>query len=286
MKFSLKIFSSLLMLCAAGSAFAQAVKPAEVGEVIAFYEWAFEAEFTTAQRTKFQNFLNADFRSNAKKARQDTDTILDTWAKIQRADEDVQRQARDEFIRAYIEDLRISDDADAKFLLGIYDAAHQKSGVPVASNSTSGRKPNQQLTGKWWRSTGSGGNDDGTGKTRYNSGTKFTFEFFADGTMEYISDHETLSIMQCKITEVMSARGTYAASGDSLAINFGPTKTVKSNSCNRSENGTKTVAASSISMKWKIKEEDSVFRPDRPLMLCFDGKGGEVCYEKDVPYRQ
>lgn len=286
MKFSLKILSSLLILCAAGSASAQSVRPAEVKEVIAFYEWAFETPFTPVQRSKFQDFLQADFRSNAKKARQDTNTILDTWNKIQQIDENGQRTLREEFIRTYIEDLRVSDDADAKFLLGIYDATHQKSDSITGGDSRSGKKPNQQLTGKWWRSTGSGGNDDGTGKTRYNSGTKVTFEFFADGTMEYISDHETLSITQCKITEVMSARGTYSVSGDSLKIDFGPTKTVKSNSCKRSENGTKTVGASSTSMKYTVKEEDSVFRPDRPLNLCFQGNSGEVCYEKDIPYRQ
>lgn len=278
----------ILTLLLSAAAFAQTgpFKPAEVSGMISFYEWALEAKFTPEQRAEFQGYLEDDYRRNGKVARDNANNILSTWAKLRRESKDVQDLTRAELMKEYLGTLRSSNDPDSVFLLGIYEAAHGggevETGAPRIDNN-SGSTGN--LTGKWWRSTGAGRADDGTGKTRYGSGTMYTFEFFNNGTVEYVSKMEALSITQCTIKETSTARGKVTVKGGSMTIDFGPTTTIGSNSCNAKGNFKKTAAASSLTVQFTVKREDSVFRPDAPWMLCFAGTGGEVCHEKDIPFR-
>lgn len=135
------------------------------------------------------------------------------------------------------------------------------------------------LIGKWYRGTGSGYIDP-TGKTQYKSGESYYFEFFPNGTVEYTYEKDVLSIMQCKIKGSNKARGQYAISGDSLTINLGTMSSTGSDSCDAKGNFTKTEPASTITKKFKIKKMESLFRPDNPTILCFDGQDGDGCFEK------
>jgi hypothetical protein len=135
------------------------------------------------------------------------------------------------------------------------------------------------IYGKWGRSKG-GGFVDYTGKTNYKSGEHFYFEFFPDGTVQYTKETDVLSIMQCKIKGADSARGKFTVSGNSLTINLGAGKSFETNSCNSRENFNKTLEPATITVKFQIKKSDSVLRPDKPTMMCFNGE--DVCYEKIV----
>jgi hypothetical protein len=137
------------------------------------------------------------------------------------------------------------------------------------------------LVGKWFRTTGSGFIDY-TGKTNYKAGENFTFEFFADGTVEYTREKDVLSIVQCRTKASDNARGTYSVSGNRLTIDLGAAKSVGSSTCDSKDNYNKSLPATSIVKTFTIKQMESITRPDKPMMLCFEGQEGSDCFEKTV----
>lgn len=163
-----------------------------------------------------------------------------------------------------------------------------KSDAPQTSNSSTQQKPSVQtknnlvgdssLSGRWFRTVG-GGSIDWTGKTQYKAGENFYFEFFPDGTVEYTREKDVLSIMQCRITEKQKARGRYAVSGRTLKIDLGAMSSVGSDSCDAKGNFNKTLEPSNLTVEFEIRKMESLTRPDKPTIMCFNGSD-DVCYEK------
>lgn len=151
--------------------------------------------------------------------------------------------------------------------------------IPIRKNVGDTNSGDAALIGKWSRGAGSGFIDY-TGKTRYKAGETFTFEFFADGTVEYVYDKDVLSIIQCRTKENGKARGTFTVSGDTLRMNLGAMNTVGSSTCDSKDNFKKTEPASVVSKRFAIKKMDSITRPDNPTIMCFDGANGETCFER------
>lgn len=152
----------------------------------------------------------------------------------------------------------------------------RKADEPVAQVKA-GNKADASIVGKWFRTTG-GSSIDWTGKTTLKGGEDFTFEFSADGSVEYTRKKEVLNVMQCRIKSEQNARGHYKLSGDSLTIDLGAMRSVNSNTCDTKDNYDKTLGNSSMTVRIKIEQTDSITRPDKPYTMCFDGN--EVCYEK------
>lgn len=134
------------------------------------------------------------------------------------------------------------------------------------------------IVGRWFRTVG-GSTIDSTGKTTLKGGEDFTFEFFADGTVEYTRKKEILNFMQCRINSLENARGRYSLSGNALTINLGAMKSTGTNSCNAKENYNKVLGNSTLSVQIEIKQLEDLARPDKPLTMCFDGSR-DVCYER------
>ena len=150
----------------------------------------------------------------------------------------------------------------------------QKSEVPTKNNGA----VDSSLFGKWFRTVG-GGSRDWTGKTQYNAGENFYFEFFPDGSVAYTREKDVLTIMQCTIKESQKARGRYSVSGNTLKIELGQMTSVGSDSCDAKGNFNKKLEPSTISVDFVIKKMESVSRPDNPTIMCFNGSD-EVCFEK------
>jgi hypothetical protein len=272
---------------------AKSVKRDAAG-MIEFYEWAFDTDFTADQRARMEGFLEKDFRENAAAARRETDSVAATFAGIKRMNSEARREARRAFLNAFLPNLKRSEasNPEANFLLEIYRAAHNGNDVLTTLDAASGdvfdkrafgkatnHDGSPNLIGKWTRGKGDGFVDY-TGKTRYKAGETFTFEFFDDGTVEYVYQSDVLSVTQCRTTESGKASGTFEANGNSLTMNLGAMKTVGTSSCDRKNNFTKTLPASAVTKKFTVKRMDSITRPDKPLLLCFDGQADETCFEK------
>lgn len=112
------------------------------------------------------------------------------------------------------------------------------------------------------------------------SGTSYTLEFFADGRMNFLTETKVLSITQCRITETTRLAGTFSTAGDTLTMNFSGGQTTGTNSCQSSGNFKKSLLASTHKKTFVVKNLESVFRPDAPLILCLDGAADNACFER------
>jgi hypothetical protein len=192
----------------------------DIETLVEFHEWIFDTAFTRDERRTFQSFIVDEFRGNAAATRRNADEVIKTMRQIRALDADKQRRVREMTISDYLKDLRATgDDADSQFLLGIYERGQNggnkgkvrevlpsEEDLREAENPSTNRgvgsgAGSPKLVGKWKRSVGAGRGDDGTGKTTYESGTSYTFEFFADGTMHFLSEMKVLSIVQCRVTK-------------------------------------------------------------------------------------
>src|SRR5215213_6031980 len=159
----------------------------------------------------------------------------------------------------------------------------QQAETPVSSQKSEVQPKNSgsvnpSLFGRWFRTVG-GGSRDWTGKTQYNAGEDFYFEFFPDGSVTYSREKNVLSIMQCRIKEAQKARGRYSVSGNTLKIDLGAMSSTGSDSCDAKGNFNKTLEPSNLTVNFEIKKMESLARPDKPTIMCFNGSD-EVCYEK------
>lgn len=273
------------------------LRQSEVNRLIEFYEWLLDATFTADERGQFQKYVEADFRQDAAAARKNADEALAAFAKVRALDADGQRTTREAAAPGFVADLRkTANEPDSRFLIEIYERGQTGGAANSNDDSASGDdlKPqtgksggaaaSQNLVGKWIRRGGAGGFRDYTGKTKYNSGEEFIFEFFADGTMRYGYEKSVLSIIQCKISETTKIPGRYSISGNQLTMNLAAGTSVGTSSCEKKDNFKKTLSASSLTKTFVVKNLESVFRPDAPLILCLDGADGDACFEKDVPF--
>ena len=138
----------------------------------------------------------------------------------------------------------------------------------TSSNKSAG---NQGIYGKWFRTVG-GGFRDYTGKTKYNSGEDYYFEFFPDGTVSYTYKKDVLTIMQCKIKGEDTAKGAFSISGNNLTVNFGAMKSAQTSSCDSKENYNRTLKPSTMKVQFEIKKMESLARPDNPWINVFRRK--------------
>lgn len=261
----------------------QPLRESQVAKVIEFYEWAFEAEFSDDEQAQFQAITIEAFRQDAATSYQNADTLVKALAKVRAQDEAAQRKMRRVFNESFVQDLRAGvdkGDEASVLLFGIYERGQQPKTV-----KSSGGASSKTLVGKWMRSEGAGRGDDGTGKTTWSSGMNTTFDFFADGTMQFTVDKKVLSIIQCRISEVTKIRGTYSVDGDKLTMNLSAGTSVGTSSCEKAGNFNKTLSASTLTKTFVIRKMESVFRPDEPLLLCLDGATDDnACFERDPKY--
>jgi hypothetical protein len=272
----------------------QPLRQSKIDKVIEFYEWAFETDFSANERARFQATLIEAFRQDAATSHQNADILVNALAKIRTNDEAAQNKMRASFNEDFVKDLRAANDEESALLLGIYERGQQKNDAtnvfespepPQPTKSSNRTIGSNKVVGKWMRSEGAGRGDDGTGKTIYSSGLNTTFEFFADGTMQFTIDKKVLSITQCRISELTKIPGTYSFDGDQLKMNLGTGTSVGTSSCEKAGNFKKKLSPSTLTKSVVVRKMQSVFRPDEPLLLCLDGSTDDnACFERDSKY--
>ena len=108
-----------------------------------------------------------------------------------------------------------------------------------------------ELMGKWYRGEGSLYAFP-TG-AQYGPGTRFTYEFFPDGTVEYKMDRLAKNAIQCDFEEIKSRKGKYTINDETITVNFGETSFYSSDRCIEKDNFNKTLPAETVTLKWKLK---------------------------------
>lgn len=152
-------------------------------KVATFFEWALDVRFTPAQRQECEEMLINSW-SNPKK-RQSTLELLGTMDKVAKVPPGTRDQVQAAVRRTLLDGLRKeSQDAEARWMLSVYDASHS-SGVPAESAAAmSGTVSDNRLTGKWRSSSVASVQykNSYTGVMAPTSGHSFFYEFLPDGT--------------------------------------------------------------------------------------------------------
>jgi hypothetical protein len=247
----------------------------DVDKMIEFYEWAFEARFNPEQRSKFAEYTAREFRSNPAKYRATVDEIVETFAKISATDESAQRKTRDNFLPAFLAEMRNGTDENSQMLLAIYESAHRGNGVIVDAGEAA-NVPEvpagdiASLIGTWvWGHSGSSTYSAG-GAYVGGNGSRHTYKFLANGLVEYIG---LMNVMTggCNMQVFRSAKGKASINGSTLTIKWAPAQFSRDDSCDRAGNYKKTLPAETETFRIRFNTDYG------QRQLCMTGKG-ETCY--------
>lgn len=248
----------LLVICAgvvgnATNVSAQAPGRRDVDKLIQYYEWVFEAQFTSDQRSEYQEIKAEDFRNDAAGEKKGIDGILNNFATIKSKSENEQARIRGIVLSTFIKDLRDlgSDNKEAVFLLSVYDGAQAKAAREADANGTGDISA---YVGKWvWARTGSGV-VSGSGVWMGGNGSRFTYEFSPSGHVKFTG---IMNVMQggCSQQVFQSREGEASVSGNNLTINWQPEKFTRDFSCDAGNNYTKTMPAKVEKVKVNFKTD-------------------------------
>jgi hypothetical protein len=149
-------------------------------------------------------------------------------------------------------------------------AAESKSGVVSPSSSTV-----RELFGKWaYANTGSSIRN-AYGQTVASNGSRFTYEFFSNGTVEFVGIMHTASLAGCRLEAFSTKKGKVSINGAKRSIAWAPTSFSRDDTCTPQQNYKKTLPAETETNTWQIKHE-----ADNRTLLCFQSKDGETCLDK------
>jgi hypothetical protein len=265
------------------SAGGKTLKQSDVDAIIEFYEWASQTRFTSEQREQYSQLKAAEFRRNPAEAKKGNDQVKGFLPQINSSSPSEKERVRKAFNDNFIQQIRkATDDAEAQFLLGVYDAArggnnggetaaNDANGAGDSENSSSGGDVSD-LIGKWaWGRSGSTTYAAG-GAMLGSNGSRHTYQFAANGAVEYTG---IMNVMTggCNMQIFKTMKGRANLSGGTLTINWQPATFTRDDSCSPSKNYTKKLPAETETFQIKFKSDYG------QKQLCLTGKD-ETCYSR------
>lgn len=272
------------------SAKGQTLKQSDVDTLIKFYEWAFQAEFSSAQRRDFEDHTEQEFRTNPTESRATIDDIVKTLPQILAASEDVQAETRKNFLDIFLPEARKNSDANSQMLLSIYETANGSLPNDVAENERTEKTEEDtygsyesvkkfpvgnfsSIVGKWVSGNSGSIVTTPTGAILGGNGSRHTYQFSANGTVEYTGIMNSMT-GGCRMQIFKSAKGKATLSGDTLTINWSPASFSRDDSCSPSKNYKKTLPAETETMKINFE----TYYDDKQLCLTTTDR---MCFSKD-----
>lgn len=245
----------------------QPLRQADVDTLIEFYEWAFEGAFTGEQRDELTRQTVAEYKAKPAESRRTLDDIIQTFAKIKLADDDVQRATREAFLAEFLPEARKNDDENSRLLLSVYEAAHGGAGAetPIAARDEQAAQDERvshgtgngtldlsSLAGEWvWGSSGSITRTT-AGAYLGGSGSRHTYKFAANGSVEYTGIMNQMA-GGCRMQIFRSAKGRATLSGSTLTIKWAPASFSRDDSCSPAKNYKKSLPAETDTFQVKFQ---------------------------------
>lgn len=272
---------------------AKSLKQSDVDKMIEFYEWAFQAQFSSAQRRDFQKYTEQEFKSDPAASRATIDDIVKTLPQILAATEDVQAETRKNFLNVFLSELQKNSDANSLMLRSIYETAN--GAVPentVSNEQTEQTEKTEEdtygsyetvkkvavgnlsaIVGKWVSGSSGSYVTTPTGSYLGGNGSRHTYEFSANGAVEYTG---IMNVMTggCRMQIFKTAKGKATLSGDTLTINWSPASFSRDDSCSPSKNYKKTLPAETETMKVNFE----TYYDDKQMCLTTSDK---TCFSRD-----
>lgn len=272
------------------SAKGQTLKQSDIDTLIKFYEWAFQAEFSSTQRKDFQGFTEQEFRANPAESRATIDDIVKTLPQILASREDVQTETRKAFMDIFLPEAQKNSDANSQMLLSIYETANGALPRNAAANEQTEKTEEDRfgtyetvkkigvgnfssIAGKWVSGNSASMTTTTSGVYLGGNGSRHTYEFGANGAVEYTG---IMNVMTggCRMQIFKTAKGKATLSGDTLTINWLPASFSRDDSCSPSKNYKKTLPAETETMKINFE----TYYDDKQLCLTTSDK---TCFSRD-----
>ena len=238
-------------------------------KLIQYYEWLFETQFTSAERSEYYQIKAEDFQTDGANERKAIDSLMNNFATIKSKNENEQAGIRGTVLGNFVKSLQDagSDNKEAKFLLAVYENAQSREAAEVQANGTGNISA---YVGKWvWAHTGSGV-VSGNGVWMGGNGSRFTYEFSPNGHVKFTG---MMNVMQggCSQQIFRLIEGSASVSGNNLTISWQPEKFTRDFSCDTANNYTKTMPA-------KVEKHKISFKTDLgQKQMCFLG---EECFSE------
>lgn len=272
------------------SAKGKTLKQSDVDSLIKFYEWAFQAEFSSAQRRDFQGYTEQEFRAEPAQSRATIDDIVKTLPQILAASEDVQAETRKTFLNIFLPEAQKNTDANSQMLLSIYETANGELPKNTASNEQTEKTEEDRfgtyetvkkvavgnfssIVGKWVSGNSGSMTTTTSGVYLGGSGSRFTYQFYADGTVDFTGIMNMMT-GACRMQIFKTAKGKATLNGDTLRIRWSPASFSRDDSCSPSKNYKKTLPAETETMKINFE----TYYDDKQLCLTTTDR---MCYSKD-----
>ena len=234
----------------------ESLNKSDIDKVIAFYEWAFSAKFTSEQRNEYQSIKLNEFRKDPDGTRKSIDNLISNYTQALAKNEQEQSRIRQAFNGEFVGQLRnLPNDAEAKLLLSVYDSAHaSETASNDADNSSGSVGEISSLVGKWvWTHTGNSAVST-SGTYIGSNGSRFTYQFLPNGTVEFTGIMNVMS-GSCNQQIFQSRKGKVSLSGSTMTINWSPASFTRDFSCDRANNYTKTLPAENETYQVKFKTD-------------------------------
>jgi hypothetical protein len=243
----------------------------DIDKVITFFEWAFTAKFTPEQRNEYHSLKMSEFDKDPEGTRKDVDDLISTYTQMTAGTEAEQTRIRQEFTREFVKQLRqLTDDAEAKLLLSVYEGAQSETASNQGDDSSSSTGEMSSIVGKWvWARTGNSSYTPG-GTYAGANGSRFTYQFLPNGTVEYTG---IMNVMNggCNQQVFQSRKGKVSLNGSTMMVNWSPATFTRDFSCDTANNYTKTLPAESETYQVRFKTDLG------QQQLCLTAKE-ETCY--------
>jgi hypothetical protein len=258
----------LLVLCTAvvGGAInvsAQSANQSDTNGLINYYEWLFETQFSSAERSQYAEIKDEDYRLDYANEKKGIDGLMATFAKTKSKDENEQARIRSVILSTFIKQLQDagSGNKEAVFLLSVYNRAQAKA---VQEAEANGAGDIGAYVGKWvWAHTGTSSIST-AGAYMGSNGSRFTYEFSPNGDVQFTG---IMNVMQgaCNQQIFRTTRGRASVSGNNLTIVWQPEKYTRDFSCDTANNYTKTMPA-------RVEKHRVNFKTDLgQKQMCFAG---------------
>ena len=242
---------------------AQSSHQSDTDSLIQYYEWLFETQFTSDQRSQYNQIKEEDYRQDYAGEKKGISSLMANFATIKAKSDNEQARVRGNIINNFVKSLEDagSDNKEAVFLLSVYNDAQAKTAREAEANGTGDISA---YVGKWvWAHTGSSSIST-LGTYMGSNGSRFTYEFSPNGEVQFTG---IMNIMQggCNQQIFRSIKGKASVSGNNLTISWEPEKFTRDFSCDTANNYTKTMPA-------KVEKHKISFKTDLgQKQMCFVG---------------
>jgi hypothetical protein len=263
-----------------------------VDQLVDFFGWAFEAQFTAAEREQFARQRVEEWKRGDRAAVESAQKLLALRARILAAPESERAASREGIQEVILKELRKQSDETSRLLLGVYNRAHAAaanldtpSGGPVGGPVKAGRQDDpwapkvapragkadaSELLGEWSQSEVSTVDfvNPSTGAHADPSGERLNFRLFPDGTYK-IGWMLQSSLYGCTSQVFAYRTGTYTLDGETLTFTDKTYTLTSKDNCHAEWNYEKHPPLGKMAYRWQMGE--TKYGPGL-ILLGSDGK--------------